>query len=58
MQDAQPAHVTPDGQGGAHIRLETPAVGVAPGQACVLYDGPRVLGGGWINTTTRRQAAA
>ena len=23
--------------------------GVAPGQACVAYDGDRVLGGGWIS---------
>jgi tRNA-specific 2-thiouridylase len=28
--------------------LEEPAFGVAPGQACVAYDGTRVLGGGWI----------
>jgi tRNA-uridine 2-sulfurtransferase len=34
--------------------LEAPAFGVAPGQACVFYDGARVLGGGWI----RRNAAA
>jgi len=27
---------------------EAPALGVAPGQACVFYDGTRVLGGGWI----------
>lgn len=25
-----------------------PQAGVAPGQACVVYDGERVLGGGWI----------
>ncbi len=25
--------------------------GVAPGQACVFYDGDRVLGGGWIDET-------
>jgi tRNA-specific 2-thiouridylase len=28
--------------------LATPAGAVAPGQAAVLYDGDRVLGGGWI----------
>jgi len=28
--------------------LALPEEGVAPGQACVVYDGPRVLGGGWI----------
>ncbi|MBL8658982.1 MAG: tRNA 2-thiouridine(34) synthase MnmA [Rhodospirillales bacterium] len=34
--------------GAAAVELETPQVGVAPGQACVFYDGERVLGGGWI----------
>lgn len=28
--------------------LYTPQFGVSPGQACVFYDGARVLGGGWI----------
>ena len=30
------------------VTLEAPAFGVAPGQACVFYEGTRVLGGGWI----------
>ena len=30
------------------VRFEAPQFGVAPGQALVLYDGDRVLGGGWI----------
>ena len=30
------------------IELEEPCLGVAPGQAGVIYDGSRVLGGGWI----------
>jgi tRNA-uridine 2-sulfurtransferase len=30
------------------IRFDEPQQGVAPGQAVVLYDGDRVLGGGWI----------
>jgi tRNA-uridine 2-sulfurtransferase len=30
------------------VLLDTPASGVAPGQACVFYDGSRCLGGGWI----------
>lgn len=32
----------------ALVRLNAPYEGIAPGQACVLYDGDRVLGGGWI----------
>jgi tRNA-specific 2-thiouridylase len=30
------------------VEFSQPQYGVAPGQAVVLYDGPRVLGGGWI----------
>ncbi|MEM7046545.1 MAG: tRNA 2-thiouridine(34) synthase MnmA [Pseudomonadota bacterium] len=40
--------VTARGEGQAHIELNTPAMGVAPGQGAVFYDGSRVLGGGWI----------
>jgi len=32
----------------AEVVLDEPQAGVAPGQACVFYDGERVLGGGWI----------
>ena len=32
----------------AEVTLDLPEQGVAPGQACVFYDGDRVLGGGWI----------
>jgi tRNA-specific 2-thiouridylase len=45
---ARPAPVRFDG--GA-IHFEAPEYGVAPGQAAVLYDGDRVLGGGWIEET-------
>lgn len=31
------------------ITPQSPIFGVAPGQAAVLYDGDRVLGGGWIS---------
>jgi tRNA-specific 2-thiouridylase len=37
-----------DATGGGEVTLDEPALGVAPGQACVIYDGARVLGGGWI----------
>jgi len=43
-----PAEVTPHTDGSAGVRLKTPGRAVTPGQACVLYDGDRVLGGGWI----------
>ncbi len=43
--------------GGAELVLEQPQYGVAPGQAGVLYDGSRVLGGGWIAATEGRLAA-
>lgn len=43
------------GPGGeAAVVFAEPQYGVSPGQACVFYDGDRVLGGGWI----RRDAAA
>lgn len=35
----------------ATVRFTVPEQGVAPGQACVLYDGDRVLGGGFIART-------
>lgn len=46
--------VQTDSDGGAVVELTQPEFGISPGQACVLYDGDRVLGGGWIN---RDQAA-
>ena len=38
------------------IQFETPEFGVAPGQAAVIYAGERVVGGGWIDSTTRCEA--
>ncbi|MCA9682121.1 MAG: tRNA 2-thiouridine(34) synthase MnmA, partial [Myxococcales bacterium] len=32
----------------ALVHFEQPVHAVAPGQAAVVYDGDRVLGGGWI----------
>ncbi|MBF0166897.1 MAG: tRNA 2-thiouridine(34) synthase MnmA [Alphaproteobacteria bacterium] len=34
--------------GAGLVELESPEEGVARGQACVAYDGTRLLGGGWI----------
>jgi tRNA-specific 2-thiouridylase len=45
---ARPAPVRFDGDA---IHFDSPEYGVAPGQAAVLYDGERVLGGGWIDET-------
>src|SRR3546814_7372469 len=36
---------------GGMLHFLSPEYGVAPGQAAVLYDGDRVLGGGWIAVT-------
>jgi tRNA-specific 2-thiouridylase len=41
--------------GAARVVLAEPEAAVTPGQACVFYDGARVLGGGWI---ARQHAAA
>ncbi len=43
-----PAAVRPGEDGGAEVVPDQPIVGVAPGQACVMYDGDRLVGGGWI----------
>lgn len=51
-QEAVPAIVhLRNNAANAMITLETPEYGVALGQACVFYDGERVLGGGWISGT-------
>ncbi len=55
------------GEGAAKVALAAPEAAVTPGQACVFYEGNRVLGGGWIARDTapaqlphnlRRQAVA
>jgi tRNA-specific 2-thiouridylase len=40
------------------VRFSVAEYGVAPGQACVFYDGTRVLGGGWIRATEMAARAA
>jgi tRNA-specific 2-thiouridylase len=37
----------------AVVKFLEPAVGVAKGQACVFYDGEKLLGGGWIRGAKR-----
>ncbi len=56
-QPPAPATLAPAGESGAEIVLDRPQYGVAPGQAAVFYDGTRVLGGGWIETTGLGAAA-
>jgi len=44
----EPVTVQRAANGRARVVFDTPEYGVSPGQACVVYDGDRVLGGGWI----------
>ncbi len=46
-----PVRVRADENGGAVVTFVEPERAVTPGQACVLYDGDEVLGGGWIEST-------
>jgi tRNA-specific 2-thiouridylase len=50
------APAVPATRDGEWIRFENAEYGVAPGQAAVLYEGSRLIGGGWIaETETARQ---
>ncbi len=52
MRNAQKqvsAKIFPPAQDGvSKVELYEPQKAISPGQACVIYDGTRVLGGGWI----------
>jgi tRNA-specific 2-thiouridylase len=37
----------------AEVRFERPEFAVTPGQGAAFYDGERLLGGGWIQSTER-----
>jgi tRNA-specific 2-thiouridylase len=57
LRSAQPATaatVFATSDGSAEVVLDEPQFGVAPGQACVFYQGDRVLGGGWIARAEER----
>jgi len=47
-QQGVSAILHPLGDNMAKVRLLAKTRAVTPGQACVIYDGTRVLGGGWI----------
>jgi tRNA-specific 2-thiouridylase len=51
------ATLSPRADGGADVTLDEGQYGIAPGQACVFYEGDRVLGGGWIRREEAAQAA-
>ena len=53
-----PARLVQGADGTAEVTLDEPEPATAPGQACVLYDGERVLGGGWITGTGQSVALA
>ena len=52
------APAVPATRDGEWIRFRQPEYGVAPGQAAVLYDGTRLLGGGWIAETQAAELEA
>jgi len=43
-----PCLVSVQGEDGFEVHFDQPQLSITPGQAAVLYDGDRVLGGGWI----------
>jgi tRNA-specific 2-thiouridylase len=45
------ARAAPASFDGERLNFAAPEYGVAPGQAAVIYEGERVLGGGWISKT-------
>jgi tRNA-specific 2-thiouridylase len=51
-RDTQRAATVSADRNGVHIKLDRPAL-PAPGQACVIYDADRVLGGGFIEQSAR-----
>ena len=50
--DPQPARFTVTGEDELTVEFDEPQSAITPGQAVVLYDGDRVLGGGWIDSAS------
>jgi tRNA-specific 2-thiouridylase len=57
MTEPKPAMISLLRGGHARVELIEPQFGIAPGQACVFYQGSRVLGGGWIQRESAAKAA-
>ncbi len=47
-----PATIEVLGNGRARVTFDTPQSAIAPGQAAAIYQGQRLLGGGWIQSRT------
>jgi tRNA-specific 2-thiouridylase len=56
-EPAVAARVEVLGEGRARVAPLAPQAGVSPGQACVVYLGDRLLGGGWIERAPPRWQA-
>ena len=50
--DPQPASVLVTGPDELTVSFDEPQSAITPGQAVVIYDGDRVLGGGWIDVAS------
>ncbi|TNE26544.1 MAG: tRNA 2-thiouridine(34) synthase MnmA [Alphaproteobacteria bacterium] len=55
-QEPASARLYKDAEENYFVELDQPQFGIAAGQACVCYDGSRVLGGGWISGASRKEA--
>lgn len=56
-QNLAPAILHGNAETGYHVILDAPQFGIAAGQACVCYQGTRIIGGGWISGSAQRQEA-
>jgi tRNA-uridine 2-sulfurtransferase len=54
----EPATIEAMADGTVIVEMDEPEAGVSPGQACVFYDGERVIGGGWIKKQAEAEIAA
>jgi tRNA-specific 2-thiouridylase len=52
--EPEPARARATSDGSVEVTFAEPQYGVSPGQACVAYDGDRLLGGGWIERQDTR----